>query len=129
MPGYIQTISDTVEADSAYNNRGLFTTIGRRKGNVLCRLGGEILQHNDDLALLGSAEWNALDDERILLRRERTSYYLINHSTTPNLTIDPATFDLSAKVDIARGDELLLDYLENGFPQTYLNSERCAYLR
>lgn len=129
MPDFIQTVPDAVEGPSRHNNRGLFSVVARRKGEVLCRLGGEVVAHGDDLAMLAATEWNALDDDLILRRQAQTNYYLINHSARPNLTIDSATHELRAKADIARGEELLLDYLENGFPQSYLRSERCAYLR
>lgn len=129
MSGFRQTIPDTAEGASSFNNRGLFTTIARAAGDVLCRLDGEVVAHDDDYDLLNTTEWNAIDDHRILLRRTPTSYFLINHSPTPNLTIDPHTHELRAKTAIEKDTELLLDYLENGFPQAYLRTDRCAYLR
>ncbi|KEJ88897.1 SET domain-containing protein-lysine N-methyltransferase [Sulfitobacter donghicola] len=129
MPTFIQTIPETVKGASAYNGDGLFTRVKRTKGEILCHLDGQIIDHKEDFDLLSTQEWNALDDTLILLRDQPTSYYLINHSKTPNLTIDPKTYALVAKNDIPAGDELLLDYLENGFPQKYLMSDRCAYLR
>jgi hypothetical protein len=126
---FIQTISDTQKRASSHNGHGLFTTVERAQGSVLVRLGGEIVAHEDDFDLLSTTEWNALDNDTILLRRTRTSYYMINHSHAANLTINPLTHDLSAKVAIDAGSELLLNYLENGFPQAYLQTERCAYLR
>lgn len=129
MHGFIQTIPHTVDGCSELNNRGLYTTVARSKGEILCRLGGEVVYHQDDNEFLGSTEWNAIDDYRVLLRRKQTSYFLINHSESPNLTINASTSELRAKCNIAKGEELLLDYLENGFPQAYLQTERCDYLR
>jgi hypothetical protein len=129
MDSFIQTIPNTVERKSTRNGNGLFTIVARQKGEVLCKLDGEVIQHNNDQALLTSTEWNAIDDDRILLRRNATSYVMINHGSRPNLTIDVGTFEMRAMRDIAKDEELVLDYLENGFPQAYLNSDRCAYLR
>jgi hypothetical protein len=129
MSSFLQTIPNTVERPSSLNNRGLFTTVARARGALLCRLDGTVITHGDDLDLLNATEWNALDDDRILLREKRTSYFLINHSPTPNLMIDANTHELRSKTDIPKDYELSLDYLENGFPQAYLASDRCAYLR
>lgn len=129
MANILETIPDTMIGPSAHNENGLFTRVSRSRGDVLCHLQGEVVKHDNDNALLLATEWNALDDDTILLRRAQTSYYFINHSRLPNLTIDPITHALVAKTDIASGDELLLDYLENGFPQSYLQTESCSYLR
>jgi hypothetical protein len=129
MSGFLRTMPNTAEGPSAFSNRGLFTTIARSRGDVLCRLDGVVIVHGNDFDLLDKTEWNALDDDRILLRRTPTSYYLINHSPAPNLTIDTRTHELRSAHDIPKDTELLLDYLENGFPQAYLTSDRCAYLR
>jgi hypothetical protein len=126
---YIETITDAMVAPSVIHGLGLFTTRARMQGDELCRLDGQEIDPARWPQILHSLEWNAITPERLLVRALRTSYGYINHSTAPNLSIDPSGRSVFALCDIAPDRELLLDYTKQPLPGAYLADARAAYLR
>lgn len=129
MTPFKETISDVDLRPSPIHGQGLFTKRHRAEGEVLTRLGGEVVPHGGDLEFLLSHEWNSLGAEMILLRREWTSYGFINHARPANLRITLGDHSLLAACAISAGEELTLDYAEHGIPEIYLTSDAGAYLR
>ncbi|MEM3335623.1 MAG: SET domain-containing protein [Thermoplasmata archaeon] len=63
-----------------------------------------------------------------MVRPLRTKYSFINHSRTPNLEIDFATMEVKALRNIAKGEELTLDYRKECLSQEYWQKHGCSYL-
>lgn len=117
----IHIIKDVFISPSSYHGRGLFTVGDRRKGEILTVLDGQVVDYLERPEVL-SGEWNGLGGSKILYRHFSTSYSYINHSKNPNLTINPYDWSLCTLMDITAGEELTLDYWENGLPQNYFFS-------
>lgn len=73
-------------------------------------------------------EWNALPENRYLVRRKRTKYSYINHSRTPNVRLESFPPQIVALRDIPAGEELLLDYREEPLSEDYLRGHGSTYL-
>lgn len=129
MKDAIPTIKDVEILPSTVHGKGLFTTRDRTCGEVVAILDGQLIDHNDDVDFLLMHEWNAISDSSILLRPLWTYYGYINHSYNCNLTLNLYTHSLITKTDIPAGTEMTTDYLEHGFPKSYLTSTHGIYLR
>ena len=107
-------------------------------------LGGQVLSH-DEYELLQARlapglgrmrrfffmEWNALPGDRLLARPFRTQYSYINHSTEPNVRIEPLPcggLSLVISRDIEPGGEFFLDYRLEPLPRGYFESPYSGYL-
>jgi hypothetical protein len=125
----IATIPETYLAPSPAQGQGLHTRRARAKDEVLCVLDGQVVEANRYPVLLTEMEWNALPDERLLVRPLRTSYGFINHSFDPNLEIGPDYRTIRAVRAIAAGEELTLDYAAQPVPKGYLGRDDTAFMR
>ena len=124
----IETIADARRAPSSIHGTGLFTTRARQPGELVCVLDGQRIdleQFPEALEL----EWNALSDHVLLVRPLRTSYGYVNHSATPNLTIEPDGMRVVTLRAIANGEELTLDYFAPPIPRAFLESAEARSLR
>jgi hypothetical protein len=124
----LETIADARRGPSAIQGTGLFSTRSRRAGELVCLLDGQAISLDAFPEVL-DLEWNALTDRLLLVRPLRTSYGYINHSSAPNLIVEPDGFRLVAARDIAAGHELTLDYFAPPVPREFLDSSEAAVLR
>ncbi len=127
--GHLDTIPGTDVRPSPIHGRGLFARTRIPAGRVLVRLDGQRLAIDDAPGALEALEWNAVSTSELLVRPIRTSYGFVNHSRTPNVRIDPASFDMIAMQEIAPDAELLINYLDQPLPDAYLRLPAAEYLR
>lgn len=123
------SLNNTLYIDvSNVSGFGLFTHLKINKNQKLFSLNGEIVTKNflNDENFHG--EWNALKDNKFLIRRNRTSYGFINHSREPNCKINTKTMEVVAIRDIQKNDEILLDYRKEPLPKEYVNGFGKNYL-
>ncbi|WP_170348895.1 SET domain-containing protein-lysine N-methyltransferase [Ruegeria atlantica] len=124
----IQNLDKVLEGISDIHGTGLFARSDIQTGAVLGYLDGQIVDY-DRHPTVRDLEWNGIGGSKVLCRPFATQYALINHSFTPNLSILRTGWAIVACKDIRDGEELTLDYLEHGVPETYLNSPHGNYLR
>lgn len=113
---------------SALNGFGVFTHNKIIKGQKLLSLYGEIVNKEflNNKNFFG--EWNALADNKFLVRKDRTSYGFINHSRRPNCQIYVDSMDIIAIRNIEKDEEILLDYRNEPLPKEYINGFGKTYL-
>jgi len=113
---------------SNFSGFGLFTHHKINKGQKLFSLHGEVVKKEflNNKNFFG--EWNALADNKFLVRKDRTSYGFINHSRKPNCKINMETMDVIAIMDIKDNEEVLLDYRKEPLPKEYVNGFGETYL-
>jgi hypothetical protein len=109
---------------SAMHGLGLFPLFGFRAGETLLRMDA-----GEAKTLLSSteqhSEWNYREGV-YFVRRDRTPYGFINHSRSPNarsvvrVEDTSATLEVEALRDIARNEEILIDYREEDLPFSYV---------
>jgi hypothetical protein len=124
----IETIPDTEVAPSRVHGRALFARRAWFPDEVLGTLDGQVVDVGHYPAVM-ALEWNALSPERLLVRAIRTSYGFMNHSTSPNVSIDDDGVTMRACLPIAPGEELTLDYFAQPVPPEYLASAEVAAFR
>lgn len=128
----IDNIPNTIVSNSQVHGQGLFAASTIAKGTQLCFLDGQVVNIKDlPSNEVISLEWNALPDDKVLVRPVRTKYYYINHSRTPNAEVslsDDGRLGIIAVTDLKPGDELLLDYRREPLPDEYLNGHGSTYL-
>lgn len=107
---------------------GTFTNKKIKKDEVLFKLFGEKIDIKDKELSLFKGEWNALSENLLLLRKERTTYGFINHSRTPNCYIDTTDLTVKAIRDINANDEIFLDYRKEPLPKKYKSGHGSTYL-
>jgi SET domain-containing protein len=73
-------------------------------------------------------EWNAIDEETLLVRPFRTKYSYINHSRTPNLALKYHPLRVVAIKDILKDEEFTLDYRQEKLNEKYLSGHGSTYL-
>lgn len=125
----IETIPGTTVSSSSIQGRGLFTQRVWAAGEVLTVIDGQVVDVARYPAVIDALEWNALSPERLLVRAVRTSYGFMNHSSSPNTSIDEDGRTLRAIQAIVSGDELTLDYFAQPVPEAYLAGAEAAALR
>jgi hypothetical protein len=113
---------------SGFSGFGLFTRHKIDNKKKLFSLNGEIVNQEFLNNQNFHGEWNALKDNKFLVRKDRTSYGFINHSRTPNCKIDTKTMDVIAIRDIKKDNEILLDYRKEPLPKEYINGFGKSYL-
>lgn len=112
---------------SSYHGFGLFSNQTIPKGTVLFKLYGNINDIDAIKIKNFHGEWNALKNGKFLIRNERTSYGLMNHSKKPNCYIDEK-MNIVTNQAVQQNEELLLNYLEEELPEAYLNGWGKTYL-
>jgi len=133
LPFLLDNISGTSIQKSSLHGFGLFATEQIKRETILCVLDGQIVswdsyikissekpfgKFNGDLFM----EWNALDEETLLIRPYRTKYSFINHSRNPNTVLQRFPLALLALENLQIGEELTLDYRKEPLSQHYLQS-------
>lgn len=115
----LQNILDVEIRASKIHGLGLFSSIERPLGAILCHLDGQVIDASMSEFVIWEHEWNGIGGEYVLARGIQTLYSFINHSKNPNLCIHPKTFILYAAMYVEKDSELTLNYLENGVPSVY----------
>ncbi|HEV7761312.1 MAG TPA: SET domain-containing protein [Acidimicrobiales bacterium] len=130
----VETIAGSEVRASPVQGRGLFALRSWAVGETLGMLDGQVVDV-DAHPGVEALEWNALSPTRLLVRAVRTSYGFMNHRagptgpTGPNVDIVDDGRRMVARLPIAPGDELTLDYFAQPCPPTYLASPEALALR
>ncbi|OUN87966.1 SET domain-containing protein [[Collinsella] massiliensis] len=124
-------------APSPVHGNGLFARCAIPAGSVIATLDGQVMSWSTYRELRDSIdstspilfyEWNALEQNTLLVRPFRTKYSFINHSRSPNLQIERFPLRVVALSDIAQDEEFLLDYRKEPLNEEYLNGHGRTYL-
>jgi len=129
-------------APSKIDGFGLFAKVDIDKGDILCIFDGQIIswdkyhQIEEKLSLYIHKpydqyifmEWNALDEQTLLVRPFRTKYSYINHSRKPNVKIEKHPLRLIAIEDISKDIEVTLDYRKEPLNYEYIKNHGSTYL-
>ncbi len=133
----VDNIKNTYIAKSPIHGQGLFAEVKFAKESVLGYLDGQRMSWDffDSLKKLYDeqgdhlyGEWNAIDENTLLVRAIRTKYGFINHSRNPNVEIRHCPMRLVALKDIAIDEELTLDYRKEPLRKEYLDGHGKSYL-
>lgn len=132
----IDNIADADTRPSRIHGIGLFASHAIPAGTILCVLDGQCVPwrtYIDGRSAFGDEshiEWNALSQDLLLLRAFHTKYSFINHSRSPNCTAvqENRHVKVSALHDIAKGEELTIDYRDEPLPDEYLHGHGATYL-
>ncbi len=124
----IDNLCYTTTGISSVHGYGLFLTEPVRKGTVLGELDGQKISWDlywsrETVA----SEWNAVE-EGVIIRPFKTKYYYINHSRTPNVSLQYNPLRIVVLSDLPKGCELFLDYRKEPLPQEYLQGHGNTYL-
>lgn len=126
---FVPTVAEAVVGPSPISGRGLFSSRARKPGELLVLLDGQVVEWERFPAVLSALEWNALSPELLLVRPLRTSYGLINHSSDPNVVIDPDGRRMRCARAIELGEEFTMDYFAQPVPEAYLRLPEARRLR
>ncbi len=137
----IDNIKQGQIAPSKIHGYGLFAKVDIDAMDILCVLDGQVIGWDHYIKikenisnLAGSLEeyffmeWNALDEETLLVRPLRTKYSYINHSRTPNVTIQRHPLRIIAMKNISIGTEITIDYRNEPLNDEYINNHGSTYL-
>lgn len=120
---------------------GLFATQSISKGSIIGLLDGQLMswehyEHienkiKNDMGMYENyifMEWNAIDEDTLLVRPLRTKYSYINHSYKPNLEIKYNPMRIVAIEEIKKNDEFTLDYSKEPLRKEYRQGHGATYL-
>jgi SET domain-containing protein len=138
----IDNIHQGYIAPSQIHGLGLFAKTDIDQGDILCVLDGQVMSwsmyHHIQKNLQREInppydqyifmEWNALDEETLLVRPFRTKYSYINHSRTPNVKIKKFPLRLVAINDIKTDEEITVDYRCEPLNYEYIKNHGSTYL-
>lgn len=124
----VDNLINTYIESSQIHGLGLFTKGDLKKGDVLGTLDGQIVDWGLHTKYSLSFEWNAISDNKLLVRPYRTKYSYINHSRQPNLLILYNPIRIVADEDISKDTELSLDYRLEPLNNEYLENQGKQYL-
>lgn len=138
----INNIAQGYIAPSKIDGYGLFAKVNIDKGDILCIFDGQIMSWDKYHAIQESVvshiespyeqyifmEWNALDEQTLLVRPFRTKYSYINHSRKSNVKIVKYPLRLIAVEDIEKDAELTLDYRCEPLNYEYIKNHGSTYL-
>lgn len=138
----INNIQQGYIAPSKIDGFGLFAKVDIDKGDILCIFDGQIIswdkyheiQKNFSSYIQAPyeryifMEWNALDEETLLVRPFRTKYSYINHARKPNVKIAQYPLRLVAIEDIDKDVEITLDYRKEPLNYEYIKNHGSTYL-
>ncbi len=138
----INNIKQGYIAPSEIDGFGLFAKVNIDCGDILCILDGQIvswdmyheIQKNLTLYMESPyekyifMEWNALDENTLLVRSLRTKYSYINHSRKPNVEILHHPLRVVAIKDINIDEELTIDYRKESLNYEYIQNHGSTYL-
>lgn len=136
-----------IRQESQAHGFGLFATDDLSADVILGILDGQEIHYNDYDQLhynLGQGlgrlrtyffmEWNVLPNEMLLARPFRTFYSYINHSSNPNVRLVHKRailpyFEVITIRNIARDEEIYLDYTKERLPLSYFQQQTSHYLK
>jgi len=138
----INNIRQGYIAPSKIDGFGLFAKINIDKGDILCIFDGQTMsweKYHEIKKNFSSniktpyeqyifMEWNALDEETLLVRPFRTKYSYINHARIPNVKIAKYPLRLIAIEDITKDAEITLDYRKEPLNYEYIKNHGSTYL-
>lgn len=129
-------------APSNIDGYGLFAKVNIDKGDILCIFDGQIMSWDKYHEINKNVrqyiqqpytqyifmEWNALDENTLLVRPFRTKYSYINHARKPNVKIEKYPLRLVAIDNINKDTELTLDYRKEPLNYEYIKNHGSTYL-
>lgn len=138
----INNIKQGYIAPSKIDGFGLFARNNIDKGDILCIFDGQIMSWEKYYEIQENVspyikipydkyifmEWNALDEETLLVRPFRTKYSYINHARKPNVEIEKYPLRLIAIEDIVKDTEITLDYRKEPLNDEYIKKHGFSYL-
>ena len=130
---YINNAHKCEPRQSPIQSVGLFAKEKVKAGESFMSLpGGRIVlvstYFENETGLL-EAEWNAIPERELLVRKKRTYYYCINHQFAPNAIVDIARRGVIASADISADEEITLDYTLEPLPKLYFETWGATYLQ
>lgn len=129
MEEILDNVPRTRVRPSPIHGRGLFTEVDVAEGQLLGVLDGQAVDPTVRPEVLFGEEWNALAEDRLLVRPIRTKYGFINHAPDPNCELVDEGRVIRALRDVPAGTELTLDYTAQPLPPAYLADPRADFLR
>jgi SET domain-containing protein len=139
----INNLPKTYIDNSKIHGKGLFALEIIKSNEILGYLDGQIISweiydefihtikklNNEEFDnFVFYDEWNALPNEKVMIRLFRTKYAFINHSRTPNIQIKYNPLRIVALKDILKGEELLIDYRKEQLREEYINGAGKQFL-
>jgi len=124
----IDNLKYTVLKKSKIHGIGLFSNAKIKKGTMLGFLEGQVVPWEQHIKYHNELEWNALDEETVMVRPYRTKYGFINHSRTPNCILKYFPLRVETLEDIDVNVELTLDYRKEKTPREYKSKENKDFL-
>lgn len=124
----INNLHSTYIKKSSINGYGLFAEINIQKNTILGYLDGQIIDWDLHTKYHLTLEWNAINDNKLLVRPYRTKYSYINHLRNANVIIKQNPIRIVTKKDIKKNEELVLDYRLESLPNEYLEKKGKFYL-
>jgi len=124
----IDNLKYSLISSSDIHGFGLFSNTNIQKNTVLGILDGQTIPWALHTKLDLTLEWNAVDEEMLLVRPYRTKYSYINHSRNPNLVLLYNPLRVSTLKDIKNNNEMTLDYRNEPLPQEYIENKGKNYL-
>lgn len=107
---------------------GLFAVKIIEEGVVLGTLDGQRIPWRLHTKYHLTLEWNAIDEETLLVRPYRTKYSYINHQREPNVLLMHDPLRVVTMRRINDGEELTLDYRKEPLPPKYIETKGKYYL-
>lgn len=124
----IDNVKHSYISKSKIHGNGLFASTQIKKNTKLGYLEGQVVPWEIHKKYENEVEWNALDEETLMVRPYRTKYSFINHSRTPNLVLKYFPLRIEALEDIEPNTELTLDYRREKLPPEYITNKGKNYL-
>jgi SET domain-containing protein len=124
----IDNIKDTEIRKSNIHGWGLYSLTNIAINTVLCELDGQIVPYSTYSENEKTLEWNALENDMLMVRPYRTKYSFINHSRTPNAKIAYKPIRVICIKSIDKGEEITIDYRMEALPEKYLQEHGKTYL-
>lgn len=113
---------------SSIHGYGIFADRDIDEGVVLGSLDGQLIPWRLHSKFRLTLEWNAIDEDTLLVRPYRTKYSYINHQRAPNLLLLHDPLRVVTLRCISKGDEMTLDYRKEPLSPEYIESEGKYYL-
>jgi uncharacterized protein len=111
---------------SIIHGKGLFSQRFITKNSILGILDGQYLSYSP--FFLKAFEWNAIEENLLLIRPFRTKYGFINHNRAPNLILKQNPLVIIALRDIQENEEMTLDYRKEPLPKSYIQGYGVNFL-
>ena len=136
MHSYTSYINNAPQCEprrSQIDGIGLFAKVKiKAKEPFMTLSGGRIVavsSYFENEAGLIEDEWNAISERELLVRKNRTYYYFINHQFSPNAIVDIVHKRVVASADISAHEEITINYLFEPLPKLYLEKWGASFLQ